>query len=78
MKNSFSPRMRNHPSPRHNRSLPSNLGDTTELRLLHPPNPTGEAVAPMPPELRRVDQYGNVELEVRGPEGSRLDGESCP
>ena len=63
--------MRNHPSPRDNRSCPSNFGEISEVCFPQPAGVAGEG-SPLPPELRRVDQEGRDELDVRGPREARL------
>jgi hypothetical protein len=66
-KKELSPLMRNQPSPKDKRSLPSNFGVCDGVRVPHCDCETGETpdvVAPI--ELKMLDQFGNVVFDAAG------------
>jgi hypothetical protein len=64
-KKELSPLIRNQPSPKDKRSLPSNFGVGDGARVPHcETGETLDAVAPI--ELKTVDQFGSVAVEAVG------------
>ena len=64
-KKELSPLIKNQPSPKDKRSLPSNFGVCDGARVPHcEAGETPDAVAPI--ELKMLDQFGNVVVDAAG------------